>query len=319
MMSKTISKSEPLQSAVAPGNHDGVHLGHRALVRAAKERAEALGLKTIGLFFDPHPTKLLAPERAPILLTTPERRRELLIEAGCDEVIIKTFDEDFAQTEPRVFVEEILVKSCAARAVVTGPDFHFGKNRSGSIQTLRAFGERYGFEVIVEAPVLYGEEASSSTRIRASLREGRVEEAAAMLTRFHENHGVVVRGFERGRLLGFPTANLELDGTHLPKDGVYLIAALDLETGLRRFGVANIGERPTMKAGRSVEAHLFDFEGDLYGHPLRVGYIARLRDEQRFESIEALEAQIKRDAAMGRALVAENEAQWRAEGMLRWL
>lgn len=314
-----MSLSEPHYSAVAPGNHDGVHLGHRALVRAAKERAEARGLRTVGLFFDPHPTKVLAPERAPILLTTPARRRELLIEAGCDEVIIKTFDEKLAQTEPRVFVEEILVSSCAAKFVVTGPDFHFGRNRSGDIETLRTFGSEYGFEVIVEAPVLHGEEASSSTRIRAMLREGRVDEAAAMLTRFHENHGVVIRGFERGRLLGFPTANLDLDGTHLPKDGVYLIAALDLDTGLRRFGVANIGERPTLRAGRSVEAHLFGFDGDLYGHRLRVGYIARLRDERRFESIEHLEAQIKRDAAMGRALIAQHEASWRAEGMLRWL
>ncbi|NLE48160.1 MAG: riboflavin biosynthesis protein RibF [Sandaracinaceae bacterium] len=314
-----MSLNELSPSAVAPGNHDGVHLGHRALVRAAKERADERGLRTIGLFFDPHPTKILAPERAPVLLTTVERRRELLLEAGCDEVIIKRFDEEFAQTEPRVFVDEILVGSCDAKVVVTGPDFHFGRNRSGDINSLRAFGEERGFEVVVEAPVLYKGEASSSTRIRAMLREGRVEDAAAMLTRFHENHGVVVRGFERGRLLGFPTANLELDGTHLPKDGVYLIAALDLDTGLRRFGVANIGERPTMKAGRSVEAHLFGFEGDLYGHQLRVGYIARLRDEKRFGSIAELEAQIRRDADQGRALVDEGEARWRAEGLLRWL
>lgn len=306
-------------AAVTPGNHDGVHLGHRALVDAAKARAEALGLRTVGMFFDPHPTRVLAPERAPTLLTTPKRRVELLQEAGCDEVVVKTFDEEFASTEPRVFVEEILVRACNARCVVTGPDFQFGRGRAGNIDTLRALGAEYGFEVVVTPPVLYEGEPSSSTRIRRVLAEGDVVSAAGMLTRLHETEGVVVEGYKRGRELGFPTANLAPEPTLLPKDGVYVVAVKDLDADRSLFGVANLGTRPTLEAGRSVEIHLFDFSGDLYGHRLRVGYAARLRDEIKFFGLDELRAQIARDVAAARALVESDEFQRDPRRLRRWL
>jgi riboflavin kinase / FMN adenylyltransferase len=306
-------------AAVTPGNHDGVHLGHRALVDAAKERASAMGLHTVGMFFDPHPTRVLAPERAPTLLTTPPRRAELLREAGCDEVVVETFDAEFASTEPRVFVEEILVRACNARCVVTGPDFQFGRGRAGNIGTLRALGAEYGFEVVVVPPALYAGAPSSSTRVRGALLEGDVTAAAAMLTRLHDNDGVVVHGNKRGRTLGFPTANLEVEETMLPKDGVYLVAVRDLTTNRSHFGVANLGTRPTVEAGRSVEVHLFDFEGDLYGHRLRVGYAARLRDERRFTGVDELRAQITRDVESAMHMLADESFRRDPERHRRWL
>jgi riboflavin kinase / FMN adenylyltransferase len=306
-------------AAVTPGNHDGVHLGHRALVEAAKARADATGSRTVGMFFDPHPTRVLAPERAPTLLTTPARRTELLREAGCDDVVVKTFDSEFASTAPRVFVEEILVRACNARCVVTGPDFQFGRGRAGNIDTLRALGEEYGFEVLVVPPALYQGEPSSSTRVRCALADGDVGSAAAMLTRLHDTEGVVVQGDRRGRTLGFPTANLDPDETLHPKDGVYLVAVRDLTAARSHLGVANLGTRPTVAAGRSVEVHLFDFDGDLYGHRLRVGYAARLRDEQRFPNVDALRAQIERDVAEARRMLADESFRRDPERLRRWL
>jgi riboflavin kinase / FMN adenylyltransferase len=306
-------------AAVTPGNHDGVHLGHRALVDAAKARAEAMGLRTVGMFFDPHPTRVLSPERAPTLLTMPERRAALLREAGCDEVVVKSFDAEFASTSPRVFVEEILVRACNARCVVTGPDFQFGRGRAGNIETLRALGEEYGFEVVVVPPALYQGEPSSSTRIRQALVEGEVDSAASMLTRLHETEGRVVHGDHRGRALGFPTANLEVDATLLPKDGVYLVAVRDVTAARSYFGVANLGSRPTVGAGRSVEVHVFDFAGDLYDHRLRVGYAARLRDERRFPSVDALREQISRDVDAARRALADETFQRDPQRLRRWL
>ncbi len=182
---------------MTPGNHDGVHLGHRALVDAAKARAARDGLVTTAMFFDPHPTSLLAPERAPTLLTSPTRRVEILKGAGADEVFVMPFDEEFASLTPRAFAEKVLVETCGARCVVVGPDFHFGTKRSGNVQTLRALGEELGYDVIVVPPALFEGEPSSSTRIRKCLREGDVVAAAGMLTRVHEVTGKVVHGDHR--------------------------------------------------------------------------------------------------------------------------
>jgi riboflavin kinase/FMN adenylyltransferase len=303
-------------SVVTPGNHDGVHLGHRALIDAAKRTAEAHHWETLAMCFEPHPTAILAPERAPLLITGMARRVEILKEAGCDDVVVLPFDSEFARTTPARFVEHVLLEACHAKGVVVGPDFHFGHNRSGNVATLREWGARKGFTVDLVAPVMYKGESVSSTRLRRILSEdGNVEDAAVMMTRVHEIAGRVVPGDRRGREVGFPTANLEVEPLVLPKDGVYAVVARVLGAGTPLLqGVANLGNRPTFGAGRSVEVHLFGFTGDLYGQRLRVGFVARIRGEAKFEGLQALQEQINQDCDQ-----AKNALQQASPDLLRWI
>ncbi len=304
-------------SVVTPGNHDGVHLGHRALINAAKRTADAHGWQTLAMCFEPHPTAVLAPERAPVLITDMERRVEILKEAGCDDVVVLPFDSEFSKMTPDRFVERVLLEACHAKGVVVGPDFHFGHQRSGNIATLRQWGEREGFTVELVEPVMYEGGAVSSTRLRRILREdGNVEDAAVMMTRVHETTGVVVRGDQRGREVGFRTANLDVEPVQLPKDGVYAVVARVLdETGTPLLhGIANLGNRPTFEAGRSVEVHLFGFEGDLYGKRMRIGFVARIRGEAKFDGLPALREQIDRDCGQ-----AKNALQQLSPDLVRWI
>lgn len=307
----------PAESVVTPGNHDGVHLGHRALIDAARRRAQAEGLDTVAVCFDPHPTSVLAPERAPTLLTTMSRRVEILKGSGCDHVKVLPFDTEFAATPPRVFVEDILQKMCNAKGIIIGPDFHFGKGRSGNVDTLREFGARAGFTVEVVEPVMLDGESVSSTRIRRVLREqGDVRAAARMLTRVHDVVGQVVEGDHRGQQIGFPTANLRVEPVQLPTDGVYSVVAkeLDDDEAPLYMGVANLGIRPTFDAGRSVEVHLFDFDKDLYDRRLRVGFVGRIRAEKTFDGLAALKAQIDEDCDLARRELEEVDQE-----LLRWI
>lgn len=302
-------------SVVTPGNHDGVHLGHRALVRAARERAARDGLETLAMFFDPHPTAVLSPERAPVLLTTPSRRVDILRSAGADDVLVLPFTPEFASLSPRAFVEEVLIRRCAAKAVVVGPDFQFGHKRAGTIDTLRELGAEYGYDVIVVPPVMFEGAPSSSTRIRKGLAEGDVRAAAGMLTRVHDVDGVVVEGDRRGRTIGFPTANLRIEAGAVPADGVYAVVArrLDEPGGPRLLGVANLGARPTFDRDRSFEVHLFDFDASIYGERLRVGFVERLRGVEKFPSLDALVARIHLDCDAARvalAAVPEERLGW---------
>lgn len=306
-------------SVVTPGNHDGVHLGHRALLSAARTRAAQMATTpaVVALTFDPHPASVIAPERAPVPLTTLPRRVELLRAAGADAVEVQKFDAVFATTEPEDFIERTLVDSLGARSVVVGPDFRFGADRRGDATLLAQEGARHSpsFDVVEVAPVELQGAPVSSTRIRSLMREGEVAAAARLLGRVHEAHGKVVVGQKRGRQLGFPTANLECEATLLPADGVYAVIVRTLLDGrddvLR--GVANLGVRPTLAAGRSVEVHLFDFDGDLYGTSLRVGFVTRIRAERKFGSIEELRSQIARDTEESSAkLNADDEALWSA-------
>lgn len=304
-------------SVVTPGNHDGVHLGHRALIDAAKRTAEAHGWETLAMCFDPHPTAVLAPDRAPLLITSMERRVELLRGAGCDDVVVLPFDDEFARTSPGQFVERVLLEACHARGVVVGPDFHFGHKRSGNVQTLRSWGEREGFTVELVDPVMFKGESVSSTRIRKILSEdGNVEDAAAMMTRFHEIAGSVVPGDRRGRQIGFPTANLDVEPLQLPKDGVYAVVArlLDPSSPELLHGVANLGNRPTFAAGRAVEVHLLGFDGELYGKRLRIGFVARLRGEMKFDGLEALRQQIDRDCEQAKIALQQTSLE-----LARWI
>jgi riboflavin kinase/FMN adenylyltransferase len=304
----------PPPTVVAPGNHDGVHLGHRALIETARRVAErsAPALRVAALTFDPHPLHFVAPDRAPPLLTTPGRRAQLLHGAGADFVRVRPFDDAFAALSPEAFVDEVLIGELGARAVVVGTDFRFGSNRAGDVELLHTLGIRYGLTTVTVSPVTLDGRLVSSSQVRAALAQGDVELAARMLTRVHDVTRRVVKGDARGRTIGFPTANLELEGLMPPADGVYAVSVRVLDDHEsegpppaegRRSGVANLGVRPTLGAGRSMEVHLLDFEGDLYGRELRVGFVARLRGEQKFSGIDALRAQIARDVEAGRRAI----------------
>lgn len=289
--------------AVTVGNFDGVHRGHRALVDAVRAAADRLGGWAGALTFDPHPARLLAPERAPATLLPLSRRAALLGAAGLDALAVLPFTPQIANLAPTAFAEQVLRGALGARAVVVGEGFRFGRGRGGDVSELRRLGRLLGFEVHTLAPVLQQGEPVSSTRVRLALAAGDVEQAAALLGRPYDIEGLVVHGDARGRSLGFPTANLEPEVELLPRAGVYAgRCALPGETLALRAAVVNIGSRPTF-AGRQVrvEAHLLDFSADLYAQSLRVELHARLRDEQRFAGPAALVEQIHADVRAARS------------------
>lgn len=293
-----------MQSVVTIGNFDGVHLGHRALIAKARAIGDAEGLRVRAMFFDPHPAAFFRPESRPPLLTPLPRRKALLLGAGADEVDIRTFDAAFAEQSAEAFATDVLAHDARAAAVVVGPDFRFGKDREGDLPALERLGESLGFEVHVVPPVTHEGAVVSSTRIRERLAAGDVTGARALLGRYHDVQSEVVHGDHRGRTIGFPTANLALpEKLALPSDGVYaVVAEVD---GAKVGGVANIGVRPTFDAGRSVEVHLLDWEGDLYGRPLPVAFIGRIRGEVKFEGVDALVEQIGRDVTDGRGRLVD--------------
>lgn len=303
-------------SVITPGNHDGVHLGHRALINTAKTYAKERGWRAVALTFDPHPTQILAPDRVPPLLTTVARRCELMRGAGADQVIVQQFGEQFASLSPEDFMRKWLIESLNARALVVGPDFGFGNRRSGDIKTLYRLGEKYDFDVLVVEPIRDGKQIISSSAIRRAIIEGDLDKATRFLDRVHEVQGEVVAGDKRGRNLGFPTANLLCEPVLLPPDGVYAIAARLMSDNREEllFGVANIGVRPTFHAGRSVEVHLFDFEGNLYGSNLRVGFIKKIRGERKFDSADRLREQIESDSRQSQECLSQSD-----KGKLSWL
>jgi riboflavin kinase/FMN adenylyltransferase len=291
---------KPEPSVIAPGNHDGVHLGHRALIRSARAYAHSHGLETCALTFDPHPVSVLDAARGKAMLTQLPRRQELLRSAGADRVHVQSFTPEFAALSPEAFVDALL--GHGARALVVGPDFRFGSGRAGDVDLLHRLGREHGFEVLIEPPVVIEGERVSSTAIRETLCAGNVARASQLLGRLHELTGLVVRGDQRGRTIGFPTANLDPEPVLPPLDGVYAVRVRELGVpdGPLYDGVANLGTRPTFAAGRSLEVHLFDFDRDIYGAQLRVGFVARVRGEQRFAGLPELRAQIARDCDSAR-------------------
>jgi riboflavin kinase/FMN adenylyltransferase len=304
--------SESARAVFAPGNHDGVHLGHQALARTARAYGDAHGLRAIALTFDPHPAAVLAPERAPTPLTTIARRREMLLRAGVHDVWVQPFTRDFASLSAEDFLHALMTRG--ARALVVGPDFRFGHGRAGDVAMLTAFGAKHGLEAIVEPPVLLDGVRVSSSAVREAVAGGDVTRATQLLGHVHDVSGSVVIGQRRGRTLGFPTANLQPESVLLPSDGVYAVVVRRLGAAggasLLR-GVANLGVRPTLGAGRSLEVHLFDFSGDLYGEAIRIGFVARIRPEQKFPDLSALRAQIALDCDTARGtLEAADEGTW---------
>ncbi|HEX7128037.1 MAG TPA: bifunctional riboflavin kinase/FAD synthetase [Thermodesulfobacteriota bacterium] len=304
------------RAAVALGNFDGVHLGHQALFDRLKALGGRLGGDTVVYTFDPHPVAFFFPDRPPFLLTTLEQRLELIERFGIPTAVVATFDASYAAQSPEAFVEEVLVGALSARAVVVGYDFTFGKGRAGTPEVLVSLGRRHGFEVDVIAPVSVGGEPVSSSRIRRLVAAGRVEEAAALLGRPYAIRGAVVPGHRRGgAALGFPTANVAAENPVLPPNGVYAALVRGLGPDALPAGAwaaaVNVGVAPTFggAGARTVEAHLLDFDGDLYGRRLEVAFVARLRDERRFPDLDALRAQIAADVAAVRAALAGRPAR----------
>ena len=295
--------------AVAIGNFDGVHLGHAALLAEVRARAARLGAQSAVLTFTPHPARLFAPDRAPPLIMSLERRLELIAAVGIDVAIVEPFTRDFASIEAAGFVSDVLARDLGARAVVVGYDFSFGRGRAGTTELLRQLGAAAGMEVAVIAPVSVAGIPCSSTRIRELVSVGEMGSATRLLGRPFELEGVVTRGAGRGRGLGFPTANVVTEGELRPKLGIYAARARVLDgpdAGATRVAALSIGTNPTFVAGYAVtvEAYLLDFEGDLYGRRLRLEVSERLRDERRFESIDALVAQIREDVARVRRVLS---------------
>lgn len=286
--------------AVTVGNFDGVHLGHRALLAVVHRHARVVSGPAIAVTFDPPPVALLNPPGLRAPLTSVADRAELLHAAGADHVILMKTEPGLLALSPESFFEEVILRLFRARAVVEGFNFRFGRARAGDAATLRQLCAAHGLAFEEVRPHLGDGEPVSSSRVRSALTSGEVAEAAAMLGRPYAITGVVEAGAKRGRTIGFPTANIGRIPTLIPKDGVYAVTAT--VEGRTHQAAANIGPAPTFGVDtRTVEVHLLDFDGDLYGKELRVAFVRRLRDTQTFPGITELVAQLRRDVAAVRA------------------
>ncbi len=322
----SVGEAQGLQGcALALGNFDGVHLGHQALFAEAARHAAP-----VALTFDPHPGKVLQPELAPKLITTRARKLELFEQYGLSAAIVQPFTRDYARTTPEAFEASIL-DQVGARHLVVGSDFTYGSKRAGNVETLKAAAAKRGAQVHIVAPVTVDGVVVSSTKVREMILEGRVAAVKRLLGRYFDLDGTVVTGKGRGRGIGFPTANVDTQNELRPAPGVYAVRALPLPASASPErasdreraqgagqgegrgeggptwlpGAANIGVKPTFGGTEvTIEVHLLDFSGDLYGRELRVQFLDRLRPEQRFGSVEELTIQIKRDVETVRTVIA---------------
>jgi riboflavin kinase / FMN adenylyltransferase len=290
------------ESSVAIGIFDGVHVGHQRVLAATREAAKERALAPVGLTFDRHPMALLAPERAPAYLCSLSQKVEWMTKPGLvDQAVVARFDEAFAALSPRSFVEQILVQRLRARDVRVGADFRFGQKRAGGVMDLESLGELYGFTVTIVHAVARGGERISSSQIRALVAQGSVDEAAELLGRPFTLRGSVGSGKQLGRTIGFPTANLVADmpGQLLPANGVYAGYALLAPDEPKRRAAISVGTNPTTDAGdpsRKIEAYIMDgYTGDLYGRRIDLEFLGRIREEARFDSVDDLISQMKRD------------------------
>jgi len=302
---RSISSAGALRGcAVAIGNFDGVHLGHRRLFELTREQASASGGKAVALTFEPHPVRVLRPQLAPPLITPLPRKLELFADCGLDAAVVQAFDLEYARSDATDFVGRDLAGGLGAADVVVGHDFTAGRARTRA-DGLRQLLAVRGIRLTVVEPVASEGLVVSSTKIRELLLEGNVEGAAQLLCRLHDVDGAVEPGARRGRSFGFATANVRAEAI-LPANGVYAIRA---RLGAAWYdGVCNVGVKPTVQRAGPVtpEAHLFDFDGrDLYGERIRLAFVARLREERRFPSIDALRAQIAADAERARTIMRE--------------
>ena len=293
----------PEGSVACIGAFDGLHLGHRALLRHAAGRARALGLPLVALSFEPLPREFFAPDAPPPRLALPRAKFEGLCDLGADVVGLLRFNAGFAAMAPDEFSETVLARRLSAREVWVGPGFRYGQRRAGDLDTLRQAGARLGFDAGEIVPVLLDGERVSSTRIRAALAAGDFAAAARLLDRPYSIGGRVVRGRQLGRTLGFPTANLRFGGKVPALQGIYATRVHGVGDQPRP-SVSSFGTRPTVDGVEPLlEAHLFDFDGDLYGRRIEVEFVARLRDEEKYPDLPTLVAQMDRDAAQARRIL----------------
>ncbi|WP_341631753.1 bifunctional riboflavin kinase/FAD synthetase [Sphingomonas agri] len=296
---------ESLQgSIVALGNFDGFHLGHQAVVGRAIQRAFHERRPVIVATFDPHPVRFFKPDVPPFRLTSLDQREVLFAHAGADAMLVFQFDKALAVTSSEDFVSEVLAGQIGAAGVVTGDDFTFGRGRKGDVLMLRRLGEENGIVAETVPPVLLGTTRISSGRIREALQTGNLATATRLLSRDFAVEGVVQSGDRRGRELGYPTANMTLGDYQRPRYGIYAVR-VTLDDGSEHPGVASLGVRPTFEPPQELlETHLLDFAGDLYGRKIEVALHAFIRDEKKFDDIEALVAHMREDEAKARHLLA---------------
>jgi riboflavin kinase / FMN adenylyltransferase len=294
------------QGAVTIGNFDGVHRGHAKLVERLLATAKGLGGPAIVFTFDPHPVRLLRPESAPPPLTWTDRKAQLLDELGVTAIIAYPTDEALLELSPTAFFEQIVQQKLAAKGMVEGPNFFFGHNRAGNIKSLQDLCQQKCISLEIVPPVEVGGEIVSSSRVRGAIQAGDVDLARQLLTRPYRVRGMITHGAGRGAKIGFPTANLEAIDTILPAHGVY--AARAFAPAGNWPAAVNIGPNPTFgEQALKVEAHLIDFEGSLYGQPLEIEFLSRLRSIKPFESVAALKAQLHHDITAARQIETQDD------------
>ncbi|HTZ17573.1 MAG TPA: bifunctional riboflavin kinase/FAD synthetase [Dissulfurispiraceae bacterium] len=298
---------EPPSLVITIGNFDGVHIGHQKIFRAVVEKAKLLRGTPSAMTFEPHPVRVLSPERDLRLITSPEEKARLIFDTGIKSLICVDFNRAFAHTDAEVFIRDILVGQLKAKWIIVGHNYTFGRAKKGNAALLRRRGKKYGFGVSVVRYAKVGGDIVSSSRVRHAVMNGKVGEVARMLGRAYHIEGIVIKGAGRGTaLLNTPTANIATDSELIPKEGVY---AVKVSIGKRVFdGVANIGRNPTFNEGRmSYEVHILDFRGDLLGSRLRVHFLKRIREEKKFSCVSDLFDHIKMDIEKARQIFETDE------------
>lgn len=299
-------KSAFNNAVITIGNFDGVHIGHQALFHEVIERADAIGGTSIAMTFEPHPIRVLKQNGHPPLITLYDQKVELINKSGIDVLLVVPFNKEFAAITAKEYILDILLKRIGARVIVVGEDYTFGKNREGNLNLLRSYAEALDIQVVVVdwIPIAnQGGSRISSTRIRQLVMDGKVRDAQKLLGRHYQIKGEVVTGRDRGgKLLGFPTANINLHDELCPKPGVYAVTVESM--GRSYQGVANIGYSPTFDDHEfTVEVHILDFNNDIYGQEIRVNFIQRIRDEIKFSNIDELSDQITKDVLIARDML----------------
>ena len=300
-------KNDDRGASVAIGNFDGVHLGHRVVIDIAREKAADLFAPLGIVTFEPHPREYFAPDAAPFRLMNAEAKENRLEKLGVDRLYQLPFNAVLAQLSPEEFARDVIADGLGLAHVVVGSDFQFGKDRGGTAANLKAFGKQMGFGVTIAELVQIANGEVSSTNIRKAISEGRPADAAAMLGHWHRIDGEVFGGDQRGRELGYPTANMSINRLHPPKFGIYAVE-VDVLTGPhagKYGGASSVGIRPTFgENAPNLETFLFDFEGDLYGEHLSIAFVEYLRPEEKFDGLDALVTQMDKDCQRARHILA---------------